>query len=112
MLDIMKKPLSGWLKPNFDASWESPCDTTSVIITRDEKGKLLEGNNPNKARDPFEAEALTALHAIKLAQRKGFSLVVLEEDTLNVLRSLQGHSNAEQCTGKELIHVGKAIMEA
>ncbi|KAI5662815.1 hypothetical protein M9H77_22138 [Catharanthus roseus] len=83
----------GCLKLNFDASLD---DQNNVL--RD------------LASDAYVAEAAAALLTLKVTEKKKFSHVICEGDTLKIVNALNGHSLEEEWQERYLIEAGKRIL--
>ncbi|XP_059438570.1 uncharacterized protein LOC132171299 [Corylus avellana] len=87
-----EKPRHGWIKVNWDASIDKAGKRMGVgILARDHEGRIIVAMCAMKPdlTDPAVAEAAGAWLAVELSHQSGFSHVVLEGDSLEIVQWLR-----------------------
>lgn len=82
-------PLEGVVKLNFEAAFDVKNSYSgSEVVIRDEKATVLAtfGVTHADVGFAFAAESLTCLEAIRMGVRKGFSRIMVEGDSLTVIK--------------------------
>nr|POF12608.1 hypothetical protein CFP56_25070 [Quercus suber] len=85
-------PQDGWVKANFDGAVFSEFNQSGVgVVIRDKNGAVLASCSEKilHAYKPDEVEALAALKAASLARDLGFQNVILEGDSLCLIKALK-----------------------
>ncbi|KAK8564240.1 hypothetical protein V6N12_036369 [Hibiscus sabdariffa] len=83
------------IKLNFDAAFECQCTrSVSGVICRDTDGFILEACSifHPYVSDAFQVEALACLVAVNFARDLGFTQVVIERDSLTVIKKCQSEN--------------------
>jgi ribonuclease HI len=97
-------PQPGWLKVNWDASFQRTHSWMGFgVVVRDEKGRLVAATSKTVAGslEPALAEAWGALIAIRLCKTMNFRNVHLEGDAQVVIQAV--HSSAEDWSSMGLL---------
>lgn len=87
-----RKPSPGWIKLNWDAAIDIECQKMGIgIIARDHSGAVLAAVSASRPRvtDPTTAEAIAAWKMAEVCVTLGYSKVILEGDSLEVVNSMQ-----------------------
>jgi hypothetical protein len=86
------KPSPGWIKLNWDAAIDSGQQKMGIgIIARDHTGSVLAAVCASRPHvtEPTTAEAITVWKLADVCSSLGFTKVVLEGDSLEVVKALQ-----------------------
>ncbi|KAL4347479.1 hypothetical protein GQ457_17G008030 [Hibiscus cannabinus] len=89
-------PVSDVIKVNFDASFDvSVGKSVSGVVCRDSEGLILAAccYPHSYVTDPFQAEALACLVAIGFTRDLGFAKVLLEGDSLTIIKNCSSEAN-------------------
>ncbi|KAK8580342.1 hypothetical protein V6N13_143452 [Hibiscus sabdariffa] len=92
MSERWSPPSTGLVKVNFDVSFDSSTSSSfSGIIIRDNEGEVLTAGcfSHSHVLDPFAAEALACHQALMLAHGLSFRRIVVEGDSLSVIKKVQ-----------------------
>ncbi|CAL5401578.1 unnamed protein product [Camellia sinensis] len=84
-------PAEGWFKINFDGAWFKELQTVGVgVVIRNSMGEVMGAMSEQLPFwvDADCAEAFAAAKAIELAKYLGFSDIILEGDSLNIVKAL------------------------
>ncbi|XP_038717221.1 uncharacterized protein LOC120010502 [Tripterygium wilfordii] len=90
---LWKGPPDLVVKANWDAALHSPTNSTGIgVIYRDSSGDVLACSSLvwQTKLDPSLAEAMGALHAIKLARELGFNNLLVEGDSSIIVDAIRG----------------------
>nr|XP_023923041.1 uncharacterized protein LOC112034451 [Quercus suber] len=85
-------PQDGWVKANFDGAVFSEFNQSGVgVVIKDKNGAVMASCSEKilHAYKPDEVEALAALKAASLARDLGFQNVILEGDSLCLIKALK-----------------------
>ncbi|KAG8496872.1 hypothetical protein CXB51_008016 [Gossypium anomalum] len=103
---LWRPPENGFIKVNFDASFQSVSNTSiSAILARDYKGEIVGASTyaVENVVDAFVAEARACERAILFAAKIGFLQVILEGDSLTVIKKLKASVNDKSIL-RSIIH--------
>ncbi|XVF29969.1 hypothetical protein REPUB_Repub16aG0017000 [Reevesia pubescens] len=107
--DKWKPPDAGLFKVNFDGAMTKNDSTGGIgVIVRDHTGQCM-GALSVKVQliaSPFQVEAMAAIKALNFAHELGMTKIVLEGDSLTIIKKLQ------QSLEQDLSPVGNLIDEA
>ncbi|KAK8491089.1 hypothetical protein V6N11_013014 [Hibiscus sabdariffa] len=84
-------PMESMVKVNFDATFDVQSkSSTSGVLCRNDEGLIMLAYTLHHVHvsDAFMAEALSCLQAVILARDLGFSKIVVEGDSLTVIKKL------------------------
>lgn len=102
-------PLLGFLKVNFDSAFDGNI-TVSCVVIRDIHGIVKHTwTGCSIASSAFEAEALPAIQAMKLAADSQLCKSVFEDDAVNVILALNGMDFCVEWQGKPAILQGRSF---
>ncbi|XP_038708505.1 uncharacterized protein LOC120003559 [Tripterygium wilfordii] len=90
---VWKGPQINLIKANWDAAIQSQNDRTGMgVVFRDASGEVMASSSLLRmtALHPSLAEALAALHAVKLALELGFTELIFEGDAAVVVEAING----------------------
>lgn len=93
--ELWRPPMAGVIKLNFDASFASRSNSSvSAVLARDSEGLIMGACTYPMVdiADAFVAEARACERAIYFALDMGFRKVVLEGDSLTVIKKLVSNS--------------------
>ena len=103
-------PLAGWTKINFDASLKED-EAVIACVMRNCDGEILAACAYFQLTDGvFTAEALAARQALKLAEDRKLTKVIIEGDAATVIQALRGQYSEVDWRSKEIIEEGAAIL--
>lgn len=98
-----RPPLPDFLKVNFDSAFDGNVAVSGVVI-RDIHGIVIHAwSGHSIASSAFEAEALAALQAMKLAADLQLPKLVFEGDAVNVILALNGQDFCVEWQGQPAI---------
>lgn len=101
-----RPPLPDFLKVNFDSAFDGNVAVSGVVI-RDIHGIVIHAwSGHSIASSAFEAEALAALQAMKLAADLQLPKLVFEGDAVNVILALNGQDFCVEWQGQPAILQG------
>ena len=87
-----RKPSPGWIKFNWDAAIDLECQRMGIgIIARDHTGTFLAAVSTSMpgVTDPTTAEAITSWKMAEACVTLGYSKVILEGDSIEIVNSMQ-----------------------
>ncbi|KAK9017399.1 hypothetical protein V6N11_079878 [Hibiscus sabdariffa] len=85
-------PQSNVVKANFDVTFKSESgEATSSVVIRDSLGSFVGASfrRLGIVPSPSAAEASAAIHAIELTMGLGFTRIIVEGDSLSVIKKLK-----------------------
>ncbi|XP_042942883.1 uncharacterized protein LOC122277065 [Carya illinoinensis] len=91
--EVWQAPPTAWFKVNWDAAVDRVKGLVGIgVVVRDDKGQTIATMRQSKSLfpDSLLAESFGALVATQFARDLGLTEVILEGDSLQVTRSLQG----------------------
>ncbi|GMJ12059.1 hypothetical protein like AT3G09510 [Hibiscus trionum] len=87
-------PTEGVVKVNFDAAYDQASKVSfSAVVCRDNEGFILAAGivQHQNVADAFTAEAWACLQAVRMASEVGFINIIVEGDSLTVLKKVRSH---------------------